>query len=186
MVTEPLPVCSSTSEANLKDGDVAVFDSPVRQGIFLPESTFSADSLTCVRPLPCAIACIDFCAHVKDPVVRVRVRWIMETVKHPARTVGWVVRLCRSWLSPGSATRISHGRNPIGTIHTVVILSDLTFSQLSLEQLTFSNNLFLNEKQLPMLFDGIANVRANPRLDVQAVVSPHKIMSNRTSDFGSQ
>ena len=30
--------------------------------------------------------------------------------------VGWVARLCRSWLSPGKATRISDGRNPTGTI----------------------------------------------------------------------
>ena len=59
---------------------------------------------------------VNICAHVKDPVVHVRVRWIMETLKHPACTVGWVTRLCRSWLSPGKATRISHGRNPTGTI----------------------------------------------------------------------
>ena len=31
--------------------------------------------------------------------------------KHPACTVGWVARLCRCWLSPGKATRISRGRN---------------------------------------------------------------------------
>ena len=69
-----------------------------------------------VRTPPCAIACIYICAHVKDPVVYVRDRWIVETLKHPACTVGWVARLCCSWLSPGKATRISHGRNPIGTI----------------------------------------------------------------------
>ena len=40
----------------------------------------------------------------------------METLKHPACTIGWVVQLCCSWLSPGKATRISHGRNPIGTV----------------------------------------------------------------------
>ena len=40
----------------------------------------------------------------------------METQKHPARTLGWVVRICRSGLSPGKATSISLGRNPIGTI----------------------------------------------------------------------
>ena len=40
----------------------------------------------------------------------------METLKHPACTLGWVARLCRSWLSPGKATRISHGRNPIWRI----------------------------------------------------------------------
>ena len=41
-------------------------------------------------------------------------KWIMETLKCPACTVDWVVRLCRSWLSPGKATRIFHGRNPNG------------------------------------------------------------------------
>ena len=55
-------------------------------------------------------------AYVKDFVVHVRVWWIMETLKHQACTVGRVARLCRSWLSPGKANRISHGRNPIGTL----------------------------------------------------------------------
>ena len=39
---------------------------------------------------PCAIACINIC---KDPVVHVGVWWIMETLTHPACTLGWVVRL---------------------------------------------------------------------------------------------
>ena len=56
-----------------------------------------------VRTPPCAIACINICAHVKDPVDHVRVRWITETQKHPACTVGWVARLRRSWLSPGKS-----------------------------------------------------------------------------------
>ena len=73
----------------------------VRQGIFLLDLTFSSDSLTVsVQPL-CAIGCTYICVHVKDPVVRVRVRWIMKTLTHPACTVGWVARLYRSWLSPG-------------------------------------------------------------------------------------
>ena len=63
---------------------------------------------------PCAIACINIRA--QDPVVHVRVRWIVETLKHQACTAGWVARLCRSCLSPGKPTRISHGRNPIRTI----------------------------------------------------------------------
>ena len=65
---------------------------------------------------PCADACINICVHVKDHVVHARVRWIMKTLKHQACTVGWVTRLCRSWFSPGKATQISQGRNPIGTI----------------------------------------------------------------------
>ena len=63
--------------------------------------------------IPCKLACIYVCAHVKDSAVHVRVRWIMETLKHPACTVA---RFCRSLLSPGKTTRISYGRNPIGTI----------------------------------------------------------------------
>ena len=62
-----------------------------------------------VRTPPCAVACTYICTHVKNPVVHGRVRWIMETLKHLTCTIGWVVRLCRSWLSPGKATRISHG-----------------------------------------------------------------------------
>ena len=38
----------------------------------------------------CATACINICAHAKDPVVHVRVQWIIETVKHQACTLGWV------------------------------------------------------------------------------------------------
>ena len=65
---------------------------------------------------PCAIACIYICAHVKHPVTLVRVRWIMKTLKHPACEVGWVARLCRSWLSRRKETRISQGRTPEDTI----------------------------------------------------------------------
>ena len=72
--------------------------------------------ITCVRTPPCAIACINLRAHVKYPVIHVRVWWIMETLKHSACTVGLVARFCRSLLSPGKAPRISHGRNPIRTI----------------------------------------------------------------------
>ena len=84
--------------------------------VFSPGVNFQYRLSYGVRKVPCAIACIYICAHVKDTVVHVRVRWIMKTLKHPACTVGWVARLCRSWLSLRKATRISHGRNPIGTI----------------------------------------------------------------------
>ena len=47
-----------------------------------PQSTFSAGSLNTVHP-HCAVACYNTCAHVKDPVVHVRVRWIRETLKTP-------------------------------------------------------------------------------------------------------
>ena len=57
------------------------------------------------------------CVHVNDPIAHVRVGWIMETLKHPACTLGWVVRLCQNWLSPGRQPKFPHRKNPIGTIH---------------------------------------------------------------------
>ena len=83
---------------------------------FFPRLNFQCRLSYSFRTHPLTIACVYICAHVKDPVVHVRVRWIMKTSKHPACTLGWVARLCRSWLSTGKATRISHGRNPIVTI----------------------------------------------------------------------
>ena len=72
---------------------------------FFPGVNFQC-RLSYVCPYTRVIACIYICAHVKDPVVHVRVRWIMQTLKHPTCTVGWVPQLCRSWLSLGKATRI--------------------------------------------------------------------------------
>ena len=81
---------------------------------FSPRVNFQCRLSNCVRTPSCAIACINICAHVKDPVVHVRVRWIMETLKHPARTVGWVARLCRSWLSRGRRPKFPMGEIPLG------------------------------------------------------------------------
>ena len=48
---------------------------------FSPRVNFQCRLSYSVRTTPCAIACIYLCAHVKDPLVHVRVRWIMETLK---------------------------------------------------------------------------------------------------------
>ena len=103
--------CSSVGRAS--DRHATVEGSIPRCGKgFFSKPTFSANSLTCVRTPLWAIACIYICAYIKDPVVHVKVRWIMKALRHQARTVGWVERLCCSWLSPGKATRIPHGRSP--------------------------------------------------------------------------
>ena len=60
---------------------------------FSPRVNFQCRLSYGVRTPPCAITCIYICAHVEDPVVHVRVRWITEALKHPACTVGWVARL---------------------------------------------------------------------------------------------
>ena len=73
---------------------------------FSPRVNFQRRLFHGVRTPPCAIACIYICAHLNGPLVHVRVRWIMETLEHPVCTVGW--------LSPGKASRIFHGRNPLG------------------------------------------------------------------------
>ena len=83
---------------------------------FFSQNQLSVQTLLRCPYTPCAIACINICAHFKDPVVGVRVQLIMETLIHPACTEGWVARPCRSWFSPGKATRLSHGRDPNGTI----------------------------------------------------------------------
>ena len=53
-----------------------------------------------VRTPTYSIARIYICVHVKDPVVPVRVRWIMETllkkIIKTACTIGLVARLCRN------------------------------------------------------------------------------------------
>ena len=106
--------CSSVGRASNRHAVNA--GSIPRCGIFFSRSQLSVRTLLGIHTSSCTIAYIYTCAHVKDPVVHVRVRWIMETLEHPACTLGWVARLCCSWLSPGKATRIFHGRNPVGTI----------------------------------------------------------------------
>ena len=91
------------------------FETSVRQGIF-PPVNFQCRLSYRVCTSPCAITCIHTCAHFKDPIVHVRVLWIMETLKHPACTLSREARLSCSWLSLGKASQISHGRNPIGTV----------------------------------------------------------------------
>ena len=54
--------------------------------------------------------------HFEDPIAQVKVRRIMETLKHPVCTVSWVARLCRGGFPREKATRFSQGRNPNGTI----------------------------------------------------------------------
>ena len=81
---------------------------------FSPRVSFQCRLFCGVRTPPCAIACSYVCAHVKDPAVHFRVRWIVETLKHPACTVGWVARLCRSWLSPGKQPESPMAKIPMG------------------------------------------------------------------------
>ena len=47
---------------------------------FSPKVNFQCRLSYDVRTPSCAIARIYICAHVKDPVDHVRVRWIMETL----------------------------------------------------------------------------------------------------------
>ena len=70
---------------------------------FSPRVNFQCRLSYGVRTPPCAIACMNIYAHVKDHVVRARVRWIIKTLKHPVCTVRWGARLCGSWLSLGKS-----------------------------------------------------------------------------------
>ena len=55
------------------------FPSAAKVFFFLP-SQHSVQTLAVSVHPPCAIACVYVCAHVKDPVVHARVRWITETL----------------------------------------------------------------------------------------------------------
>ena len=66
---------------------------------------------------PCAVPCCKICVLVKDSVVRVRVRWIMETLFKLAPSVHR--RLCRATLSQVAFPRESSlnslgGEIPLG------------------------------------------------------------------------
>ena len=60
---------------------------------FSPSEFFKCRLSYGVNTPLCAITCINICEHVKDPVVHVRVWWILETLKHPACTINLVVRV---------------------------------------------------------------------------------------------
>ena len=79
--------------------------------------TLYPTKVLCLRlktEIPCGIHIQKDQAYACSPMSRAR--WIMETLEHLECTVGLVARLCRSWLSPGNATRIPRGRNPNWTI----------------------------------------------------------------------
>ena len=57
------------------------FPGAARDFFFLPRSNCHWRLSYGGRTYPCAAACINICAHVKDHVVHVRVRWIMEILK---------------------------------------------------------------------------------------------------------
>ena len=78
---------------------------PIAERDFSPGVYFQCRLAFDVPTPPCATAYMNTCVHVKDPVVHVKVRWVMETLEHPAYTVGRVARLCCGWLSLG-------GNNP--------------------------------------------------------------------------
>ena len=106
------------------------------KGLFSQSQLSVQDSLTVSALARVRSHVFTSVAHVKDPVVHVGVRWIMETLKHPACTIGLIARLCRSWLSLGKAIRISYGRNPNGTIqlernHCSFILNHKIIIQLT-------------------------------------------------------
>ena len=54
---------------------------------FLPRVNFQCRLSFSVRTPPCAITCNNICAHDKDPVVDVRVWWIMAKQRYPACTI---------------------------------------------------------------------------------------------------
>ena len=77
--------------------------------MFLPESASSADSLTVSLQPPCAIACTNVCAHVKNPK-----HWEPYHTKILHTLIGMgSAALATAVPNPGKATRISCKRQRI-------------------------------------------------------------------------
>ena len=74
--------CSSVDRASDRHAAEAGSIPRCGKGFFFPGVNFQCRLSDGVRTFPCATACINICAHVKEPVVPVRVRWILETPKH--------------------------------------------------------------------------------------------------------
>ena len=60
---------------------------------FLPRVNFQCRLSFGVHTAQCAITCINICVHEKGSVAHARVWWIMETLKLPVCTIGWVAQL---------------------------------------------------------------------------------------------
>ena len=60
---------------------------------FLPRVIFQCRLSLRVHTPPCAIPCITTYVHIKDPVVHVRVRWIMGTQTYPVRIIATKISL---------------------------------------------------------------------------------------------
>ena len=69
-----------------------------------------------LRTSPCAIACIYICAHVKDPIVHVRVSVGYGNTKSPSMHRRLGSATLSQLASQGEKTRISNWENPIWTI----------------------------------------------------------------------
>ena len=83
---------------------------------FSPRVNFQPRLSYGVHTPPCATGCINICTQVAAPVLRVRVRWIMETLKHPAPHRRMGNPTLSQLAFPGESNPVSHGKKPIGTI----------------------------------------------------------------------
>ena len=81
---------------------------------FSPRVNFQYRLSYGVHKPPCEITCIYICVHVKDPVVHVRVHWIMETLKQPACTLDWVAQLSNLAFPQGRQPKYPMGEIPLG------------------------------------------------------------------------
>ena len=75
--------CSSVGRASDRHAAEAGSIPQCGKGFF-SQSQLSVQTLLRCPYTPCAIACINICVHVKDPVLHVRVRWMHGNTKTPS------------------------------------------------------------------------------------------------------
>ena len=64
------------------------FSSPLQQGIFLPESAFSAVSLTAFAKPLCAVRCMNICVHITNPIGSHTIVWTLKNTAHTRSNPG--------------------------------------------------------------------------------------------------
>ena len=84
LVPDPGAGCSSVGRASDRHATDSGSIPRCGRGFFSQGELSVQTLLRCPCTPSCAIACINICTHVNDPVVHVWVRWIVETLKHPA------------------------------------------------------------------------------------------------------
>ena len=96
---------------------------------FFSQSLLSVQTLWQCPYTPVCIRMHKHLTHLKDPMVHVKVRWTVETLKHEACTEGWVAQICCSRLYPWKQPEFPMREIPMGRYSCKSICTVLTVTR---------------------------------------------------------